>query len=787
MYRLISVLIIFLFAPSSHAEWVNVDQFHGLVTHSTPSNVRLEYATKSDGWIFKSGELERPNIEQMNTKPVRTYGSDYIFPSYVPSELLFYTGGATQYSILQDTVTILQSAMVDSCITWQGDSTVRRYISNPPDKHEGIWGSDWLKYTLSDINAVIINSTTYPIWGFYDDSTIVLKDTIGINQNGTDAKDTTELYFAILNTRTSANPPDAFVSNDTVWIVDGGRLAYYATDSAYTPSPPSYINNGGLGLEDTVWHVKRIGDSLLIYSKFDSDSIASDKSWVLLGDTALTNGAHWRGVPLRVAAHLDPSTGYERILVDADSAIYAPYPDNSTFSADGRHLVWGRYPDPGYGPARYLPRLREAEGIFEDHGSYGTPENGYAVFIPFDASWITSTRDWDCRIVLARALDCDRWQARIMKRNDSMMIYLFNGRAPYDRSAYDGDTITALFGIFDQFPATVAPGVNNEYTISCLHRRRAWYGGSINTPSKVTWSYQADYDSISTTGETLEGDDPVTSLSSLGQQLVIYRRHSIEYVTGFSISDFYKVPAPTGVGAASNHCVARNSLDNSDYFVNEMGLWSYNGGGVTEIKTNCPEIFSDSINWQYEKWIWAAVYDRKYWLACPFGTSMTNNRLVVFDLETGDVSFVGGMNPACLYTWREAQYRERLFIGDADSSVIWRVDGAANDLYAVVDRRSGWFDGGDNHTQKRAVAYEVNFDADSSDTLIVDFYIDYAATPVWADTFVVSSSGNQTRLASVGRDVIGNAIAFGLKTPDATVDIMNFSMNVLRTGVRRKQ
>lgn len=779
---LIILAIVILAWSDAKAEWVTVDQFGGIVTHASAAQLGFQAgdakARKSVGWLYRSGELERANIDQLNTKPVLATGGKYILPSYLPSELLYYQGVTAHYSITQDTADIYLTARVDSVYTYQGDSTVRRH-----NWVEGFFESDWLQLAQSNITGVVLGTKAYEIWGFYDDSTLVLKDTADMNTNETNAKDTVALYFSTVNVGVANNPPDAFVANDTVWIVDGGRLGFFATDTAYTVTAPSC--NPLITPIDTIWHAMRKGDSLLIYGNFTFSPYSAGQFWVLFGDTTLTSGAHMHGIPNRITAHLDDATGDERILVDADSAIYASYSDGGPW-ADDRHCLVGAW-NPFYGDAMNLPRLRTVTGRLEYHGTYGTPSNQYGVLIPLDASWITSTRDWDCKSVLGAGIGWYYWFARIMSRNDSMMIYMWNGPPTPSLSSWNNDTVTFTFGIHDPYSVNVSPGVANEYSISCLHRRRAFYAGCADEPSKFTWSYQDHYDSIYTEGEKLEGDDPITNVSSLGQQAVLFRRHSIEYVTGFSTADFYKVPAPAGVGAASNHCVAKNPLDNSLYFINELGLFSYNGANVTEVPTGCAEIFLDSINWLQEKWIWAAVYDRKYWLACPFGTSMTNNRLIAFDLETGDVAFVGGINPGCVYTWSETQYAERLFIGDADSSVIWQMNGTTDDLYYSGDWRSGWYDGGDRSLQKRALEYRLCYDSDSGDTLLVDFYTDFSETAVWQDTIIATASGEKIFYAGVGRAVLGHAIGIGLQSPDEAVRVIDFGMEVVATGTRRKQ
>jgi hypothetical protein len=770
---LIVLAAVLLALSDAKAEWVTIDQFGGIVTHASAAQIGFQTARKSVGWLYRSGELERAKIDQMNTETVTSVGSNYILPSYSAGHLLYYTGTSAHYSIHQDTSSLLLTSDVDTVITYQGDSTVRRYSETLLDG--GFSESNWLQLVQSNISAVIINDYTFQIWGFYDDSTLILKDTAHVNANGSDVVDTTFMYFATTDIGVTANPPDAFLAGDTVWIVDGDRLTYLDSDSAYTISFPSC--NADMVAIDTLWHATRDDDSLLLWGNFDFDGNTPSKYWVIFGDSA-----HARGTVCRIHSHLDDATTDERLLVDADSSIYAWYTEEAPF-ADDRHCLVGAY-TPAYRNAQDIPRLRTVTGTFDYQGTWGTPTNTYGILYPDDHTWITSSRDWDCDIVVGAMCGWDYWFARII---EDTCIYLWNGREDLDSAIWDGKTVTAIFGAYDPYTVGVAPGADNEYSISCLHRRRAFYAGVADEPTKFTWSYQNHYDSIYTEGEKLEGDDPITSLASWGQQLVIFRRHGIEYVTGFSIADFYKVPAPAGVGAASNHCVAKNPLDNSLYFINERGLFTYNGGAATEVPTGCPEIFSDSINWLYEKWIWAAVYDRKYWLACPFGSSETNDRLIAFDLESGDVAFIGGFNPGCVYTWSEPQYGERLYVGDADSSVLWQMYGTTDDLYYSGDWRSGWYDGGNRNLQKRALRYRLCYDSDNGDTLILDYYTNFSETTVWSDTIIASAANEKTVYASVGRAVLGHAIAIGIQSPNESIRVIDYGVEIVSTVGRRKQ
>jgi len=566
------------------------------------------------------------------------------------------------------------------------------------------------------------------------------------------------------------------VCNDTNWIVDGTNLNYFIGDTAYTITYPTYSDTGHID------SLLRIGDTLFAYADFDTSHGHSDHV-ILIGDAY-----NQRGIPFEIEDIYDDGTGDERLKLMADTARYAGRGSDDTCGyADGANYVIFQP-----GAKTYLKALN---GKWDYLGHFGNVACATFTLGSHDDGYFTHVREWDCGIYRAKYA-WHYYYAKLIKTSDTIRVFIW---ATEGASFIQSDIDDFDMAFYSTAPFHVAHGsgsdtvVSTAYTIVEDHRRHAIYGGNRDTVNKFSWSSGvSNYDAIDADGERLESDDPITSISSLGQQFVLYRRHGIETVTGYDVADYYKQPIQTDVGAASNYCVARNPLDGSDYFVNEKGLWSFGGGTVKEISRHYTEIFSDSINWDREKYIWAAVYDRKYWLAAPFGTSQSNNRLMAVDLETGDVGFVGGANPSCFLVWREPQFKERLFMGLEDSTALVQIAGDTNDVYIMADWESGWYYGESKHREKRVLYYEIEYNADSLDTIIVDWYTDNSGTAVWADTIAVISDGQDMHYASAGRAVKGYAIGFGIRSPlhtttGANTRPISIGFEVIDVGARRKQ
>lgn len=768
-------ICLFLLPGECRAEWITVDNFGGTVTHAGPSQIGLQNARKCVGWTFQSGALERWGLTQKSTISGLTTPITFILPSDANGELLVGVGDDVyRYLIHDDTLLALPSPdPIDAIVTVQGDSTVSRSL---------ISESNWAAYTLSDVQKVRLtrNGSLYEIVGFYSDSVLVLKDTA----NG--GEDSLFLSSAFI-LKNIYGPPDAAVSNDTVWAVDGITYYRYDTegDTVFTVAPPAYSDT------TTIDSLVRHSDSVFAYGDFDAVGFEY-LGWVVIGDDY-----NQRGIPFEIAEHQFKGEAGERIMLAGDSARWAGQVEG---------VGWGKGAQAYSIALGILPKkttLRTVRGRVDTLGRYGRGGEGFYIqMIPFDTTWIASVRQWDCKVVRAKYADTKNYYAKIGRIDgDTLAIIMWLTRFFGDEYLPVPSANTTIeFSIHVPIAATRA-GVENEsteYRAIEAHRRRMFFGASTANDGQITWSYASHYDSVNTAGEVLEGNDPVRGVASHGQQMVLFRRRGIEFITGFSTDDFYMQPAPSGVGAASNHCIAKNPLDNSLLFVNESGLWSYSSGTTVRLSTSCQEIFSDSINWIAEKLIWAAVFDNKYWLAAPFGTSTTNNRLVVFDLESQPtkVSFFGGINPSCLYVWREPLYGERMFIGDADSAAVWQVEVSTGSLAWEADWRSGFYDGGDKALRKRVMRYKIDYQLSGvSDFLFVDFYTykNNKSELVWSDTIFTNivgvirmlEIGYDTRLMPVPAKVQGHSISVGVRSNSNLATVYKVALDVITLGSER--
>ena len=338
-------------------------------------------------------------------------------------------------------------------------------------------------------------------------------------------------------------------------------------------------------------------------------------------------------------------------------------------------------------------------------------------------------------------------------------------------------------------------GSTLKYELGIAHKRRAFWArtASYAAPS-IGWSTQNKYNDQESS-EELEGSDPITALVSFGSRLGIGRRHGWYALDGATMADFYLTPLAPRVGPTNQQTTVFNDKEGNVLFVNELGLWQFDGANCQQLHVNNSGIFSDSINWSYEGIMFAAIYDDKYWLAAPFGAGTTNNRLVVFDLAGDGISFISGINPQSLWIYKPYTGEQTFYItdvshvggGDAKATMWQMYTTEDSAVYSKADYRSGWYLGTSEHKQKIITQYEMTYSGATGDSIFVDFYGDFSETILWTDSFRVASTGDFTIYSPVGRAARGKTVAYGIRSPDKTVQIINFGMDVSELIDNRKQ
>lgn len=188
-------------------------------------------------------------------------------------------------------------------------------------------------------------------------------------------------------------------------------------------------------------------------------------------------------------------------------------------------------------------------------------------------------------------------------------------------------------------------------------------------------------------GGTIKFNDLITGLKVEGQRLIVFTRtYNQGVVFGFddtfSISTPQKEPYERAYG-----CLAYGSLQNvgaSAIYLSERGIMAfgseqgYDENGLPRSRSLSKKIepsLAFITRGSREKT--ASVYlekDQQYWLAVPYDGSQENDLVFVYN-ETWDAWTVrNGFSPASLAVFRNSDYEEELYWGDAYSSTLYKFD-----------------------------------------------------------------------------------------------------------------
>lgn len=804
---LLGALAIILFANAleANAEWITVPGFGGMDGSASLYATTIPWANTQNvpnagnvsDWLWEGNTLRRWSWAWRNCKRVdNSTGINFIAPTTNPNRILIRAAGL--YDMVLDTMLQVTTDTLNTVQIYASDSIVHNTIVTAGNRR-------WLELTLTNVRSVALTNGLFRIAGFYSDTTCRLLGTATATATDT-------MFLPLLSINPAATLVDAAVAKDTTWFVDGSFLSFLpdSIDLAHpTISYPTYLETGDLD------SLKRRGDSLLLYANF-TGTYPTNGVW----GTGIVLGDQWNnfGQPMFVRNHL--TTGGERLLMLTDSARYAGLADDTPVTGVSFVAFNGNF----FSGARPNVEIATYSGDYDYQAKYG--DVIMAVFTPDDQSGFNYGRQWDCG--LYRALGCGQssvvWVCRLYKDGSTYRIRMWARDIAGD---WETDRENVPLTVHQMVPYAVqnTSGVTNEYTLIELHRGTMWYGGSTVNENKIAPSYLLNYDSISTTGQILDGDDPVTGLFSIGDNLVIARRHGMEYVSGTAQSNFSFGKFPTEIGMVRN-TGAIDPVSKSLYGFSSEGFFRANGASVELIPTLTDKIIRDSINWDREAEFSGKIFNGYYILTCYFGgrdtgpgTILATHRVMIaLELATNRVSLLYHPTASRLFTATPSVGRNRLFLGDNDSTMIWEAEpiDRLDELRSLTTAmfvytsnwRSGWDAFGDRTEIKRVNSYRFTYETpwyleyDSgnppTDTVIVEFFAEEKAanvltlTPTWADTISLPNTASMTGSAEAIERAVSNAVwgtnlAFAIKSPSTRIRIVDFAVDVERAGRKRKR
>ena len=198
---------------------------------------------------------------------------------------------------------------------------------------------------------------------------------------------------------------------------------------------------------------------------------------------------------------------------------------------------------------------------------------------------------------------------------------------------YDADQNKQYFGVIER------------------HAERIWAGAIKGYPDKVIWSAPYVATDWSPNAEIPENGsdennipswdgDSVTALKRFGDRLIIFKEHKVWQVYGTNPGEFtFKEQFGGGCPYPNTIAVDVEKI----YFADTDGLSVYDGMSVQPFQRKLIEPLWRQINKSAMSQMCAALFNNKYYLSVPMGTSDTNNAVIVLNLEEGTMLYYDDM------------------------------------------------------------------------------------------------------------------------------------------------
>jgi len=287
--------------------------------------------------------------------------------------------------------------------------------------------------------------------------------------------------------------------------------------------------------------------------------------------------------------------------------------------------------------------------------------------------------------------------------------------------SYDGTSIT------DEGSGTTDPPKGR-----CLayFKNRLWVANLVANPDYVYYSDALDPQTFDTSVQLFRvntGDSSqVTNMIPFqGSSLIIFKEDTIHelVVSGDTAAYWNLRPLDEKHGCVAPECAQQ--YDGRIYYLSRDGVRVLPAEQVPVSYFN--KTLFDTINWTYINRARAVIWDDKYWLAVPTGSSEYPDKVFVLDLNTKGWTCYTGINVGCWGIWI-ANNAEILMYGDANDGVVYQLfkstqfnDGATKINFQIETKA---FDFGQPFLYKNGGEIELEIGSSTGNTVTVSAAID---------------------------------------------------------------
>lgn len=203
-------------------------------------------------------------------------------------------------------------------------------------------------------------------------------------------------------------------------------------------------------------------------------------------------------------------------------------------------------------------------------------------------------------------------------------------------TSWDGTTAVSITATV--FDGTASRYPNAKYTVAKHDRifaaniddngtrlRSRVYFSVVLTPT--TWN-AADFIDF-----TPDDGQEITAMVAFGEDIVVFKDHSLQLLTGASEDSFSRFVIDGGIGTNAPGSVV--AMGNRLIFLDrDRGVWAWDGGAFENIGDKINDYLLDGINYSKAYKTHAFVRRSKLYLSVPWGSDAFNSRMFVWDQRT---------------------------------------------------------------------------------------------------------------------------------------------------------
>jgi len=325
----------------------------------------------------------------------------------------------------------------------------------------------------------------------------------------------------------------------------------------------------------------------------------------------------------------------------------------------------------------------------------------------------------------------------------------------------------------DEIPYTVPTAP--KFISICLHKQRLFVIDSKND-NLVRFSAKTNPTEWTTSNDdagagTIEMNDykgELKTLLSFGDYVYVFRDFGISKITSYSSESVYYA---SNVYTSSHkiHCSTACICEDKIYFLQEDGLYEFDGSNVKMVPLKISNMIRDS----FQNGANTCFYNKKLYIACNLnyddGESVgcengefTNNCLVEFSPETKEYSITRGVDIAHMLPIKDL-FVDKLVVLQKGSNYLWQVDNSGGDLLSLKKNfSSGKITLGDVYKEKILKEISINCDCDCK--IIVK-------SERASKTFSIVKSGKPSRLVC---NMAGKEFSFEIESSEKSIEINDF-------------